>query len=247
MLEGKTAIVTGGANGIGRGICIRLAEAGANIVVADVAAEEGEETANLVRALGREAVFVKTDVSSEESVVSMVKAAVERFGTIHILVNDAGVVTKGKFTEITEAEWDRTIDINLKGTFLCSREVVKEMLKTGVRGKIVNVASIESEVAFKNQAHYAASKGGVAMLTKAMALDLAEHGINVNAVGPGTTDSRGMLAQNPEAMARYRSIIPLGRVGTPRDIANAVLFLASPEADWITGQILYVDGGYLVT
>jgi len=247
MLEGKTAIVTGGANGIGRGICIRLAKAGANIVVADVAAEEGEETANLVRALGREAVFVKTDVSSEESVVSMVKAAVERFGTIHILVNDAGVVTKGKFTEITEAEWDRTIDINLKGTFLCSREVVKEMLKTGVRGKIVNVASIESEVAFKNQAHYAASKGGVAMLTKAMALDLAEHGINVNAVGPGTTDSRGMLAQNPEAMARYRSIIPLGRVGTPRDIANAVLFLASPEADWITGQILYVDGGYLVT
>lgn len=119
------------------------------------------------------------------------------------------------------------------------------MLSESIRGKIVNIASIESEVAFKNQAHYAASKGGVAMLTKAMALDLAEHGINVNGVGPGTTDSRGSLAKDTETVARLSSRIPLGRLGTPRDTANAVLFLASPQADWITGHILYVDGGYL--
>ncbi|MGI6666552.1 MAG: SDR family NAD(P)-dependent oxidoreductase [Bacillota bacterium] len=247
MLEGRTAIVTGGANGIGRGICLRLAEAGADVVVADIVTPQGQETAEMVRALGRDSIFIETDVSVEASVVSMVKTVTHRFGGIDILVNDAGIVPKGRFTEITEAEWDRTMDINLKGTFLCSREVVKQMLATGTRGKIVNVASIESEVAFRNQAHYAASKGGVAMLTKAMALDLAEYGINVNAVGPGTTDSRGRLALDAETMARLSSRIPLGRVGTPRDTANAVLFLASPEADWITGHILYVDGGYLAT
>ncbi len=121
------------------------------------------------------------------------------------------------------------------------------MLREGIRGKIVNIASIESEVAFKNQVHYAASKGGVAMLTKAMALDLAEHGINVNAVGPGTTDSRGMLVKDPDTAQRLSARIPLGRLGTPRDTANAVLFLASPQSDWITGHILYVDGGYLTS
>ncbi len=245
LLEGKTAIVTGGANGIGRGICLRLAEDGADIVVADVAEPDGQATANMVRDIGRKSVFIYTDVRSQDSVASMVNAAVREFGHIDILVNDAGVVTKGTFTEITEAEWDRTIDINLKGAFLTSREVVKHMLGKGIRGKIVNVASIESEVAFKNQAHYAASKGGVAMLTKAMSYDLAEHGINVNAVGPGTTDSRGQLAKDPEVLARLSARIPLGRVGTPRDTANAVRFLASPDSDWITGQILYVDGGYL--
>ncbi len=245
VLDGKTAVVTGGANGIGRGICLRLAEAGADVIVVDVAKEEGQMTSDMVRALGRKSVALETDVGVEASVISTVETIVKDFGQIHILVNNAGVITKGVFTEITEAEWDRTLDINLKGVFLCSREVVKEMLRTGVQGKIVNIASIESEVAFRNQAHYAASKGGVAMLTKAMAYDLAEHKINVNAVGPGTTDSRGRF--DMDAISRSSARIPLGRVGTPRDIANAVLFLASPDADWITGHILYVDGGYLAT
>jgi glucose 1-dehydrogenase len=145
--------------------------------------------------------------------------------------------------DITEAEWDRMIDINLKGPFLCSQAVVRHFLEANVKGKIVNIASVESEIVFPDSVPYAASKGGVAMLTKAMAYDLARHGINVNAVGPGSTDSGHI--KDPNLLTRYAEMVPIRRLATTRDIANAVVFLASAEANYVTGHILYVDGGLL--
>jgi NAD(P)-dependent dehydrogenase (short-subunit alcohol dehydrogenase family) len=243
-LQGKVAIVTGAGRGIGRGIALRLAQAGADLAVTDVLEREIQETANLVEQLDRSALALQVDVSRREQVAAMVARTVERFGRLDILVNNAGVMGQKTLLEITEDDWDRLIDINLKGTFLCAQAVVRHYLGVGTKGKIVNIASVEAEIAFPDSVPYATSKGGVAMMTKALALDLAPHGINVNAVGPGTTDNGHNFA-DPERLARYQHLVPLGRVATVTDIANAVLFLASDQSDYITGHVLYVDGGLL--
>lgn len=243
-LENQVAIVTGAGRGIGQGIALRLAEEGANITVADLLGEEAEETGRLIRELGQQALILNVDVSQRLQVEHMATETLATFGKIDILVNNAGVIRQKALVDMTEEEWDWLMGINLKGPFLCSQAVVRYFLKAGVKGKIVNIASVESEIVFPDSAAYAASKGGVAMLTKAMAYDLAAHGINVNAVGPGSTDT-GRNFKDPNRLALFQGMVPMRRLATPRDIANAVLYLASAEADYVTGHILYVDGGLL--
>lgn len=245
-LQDKVAIVTGAASGNGRGIALRLAEEGARVVVIDVNITGAQETAAMIEALGSKAVVVRADVGRREQLEAMVATTLDRFGRVDILVNNAGVESMKPFLELPEAEWDRVMTVNLKGPFLCSQAVGRVMAQAG-GGKIVNIASICSDVALTGEAHYIASKGGLLMLTKAMALDLAQYNINVNAVGPGVIET-AMTANslnNPARVEMFLNHIPLKRIGQPRDVANAVLFLASAEADYITGTILYVDGGWL--
>lgn len=246
-VKDKVAIVTGAGSGNGRGIVLRLAEEGAKVVVADMSERGAQETAAMIEAAGGRAIVVRADVSRRDQVEAMVAATMEQFGQIDILVNNAGVESMAPLLELPEAEWDRVLGVNLKGPFLCTQAVGREMVKAGRGGKIVNIGSICSAVALTGEAHYIASKGGLLMLNKAMALDLAPYNINVNAVGPGVIET-AMTANslsNPARVEMFFNHIPLKRIGQPRDVANAVLFLASAEADYITGTILYVDGGWL--
>lgn len=247
-LQGKVAIVTGAAAGNGRGIALRFAEEGADVVVADVAEAGARKTAAMVEATGRRAIVTRGDVSRRSDVEAMVHQAVDTFGQVDVLINNAGVESLISFLKLTEDEWDRVLAINLKGPFLCAQAVARHMVERGIQGSIVNIGSINSEVAFRGQTHYAASKGGVRLLTKAMAVELAPHGIRVNAVGPGVIET-AMTAQslaNPEVRDWMFANIPLKRVGQPRDVANVALFLASDEASYMTGTIVFVDGGWLI-
>jgi glucose 1-dehydrogenase len=246
-LPDKVAIVTGAGSGNGRGIALRLAEEGAKLVVADVSEAGAHETVRLIEAAGGQALAVRADVSKKDQVEAMVAATVQHFGRVDILVNNAGVETLIPFLDLPEAEWERVLAVNLKGPFLCTQVAAKEMIKARQGGKVVNIASINSAVALVGQAHYVSSKGGLLLLTKSLALELAPYNINVNAVGPGvieTAMTTNSLA-NPARKEMFLNRIPLKRIGQPRDIGNAVLFLVSDEADYITGTILYVDGGWL--
>ncbi|MFN8475311.1 MAG: glucose 1-dehydrogenase [Anaerolineae bacterium] len=248
-LQDKIAIVTGAGSGNGRGIALRFAEEGAHLVVADVSEKGARETAAMIEALGRQALVTLTDVSRGDHAEAMVAQTVERFGRVDILVNNAGIETLVPFLDLPEDQWDRVLDVNLKGTFLCGQAAARAMVAAGTGGKIVNIGSINSHIALKGQAHYVASKGGVMMLTKAMALELARHGINVNAIGPGVIDT-AMTANSlsdPDRRDMLLSHIPMRRVGQPRDIGNAAVYLASDEADYVTGIMLFVDGGWLIT
>lgn len=248
-LQDKIAIVTGAGSGNGRGIALRFAEEGAHLVVADVSDKGARETAAMIEALGQQALVTLTDVSRRDHAEAMVAQTVERFGRVDILVNNAGIETLVPFLDLPEEQWDRVLDVNLKGTFLCGQAAARAMVAAGTRGKIVNIGSINSQIALKEQAHYVASKGGVMMLTKAMALELARYGINVNAIGPGVIDT-AMTANSLSDPARREMLlshIPMRRVGQPRDIGNAAVYLASDEADYVTGIMLFVDGGWLIT
>ncbi len=246
-LEERIAIVTGAGSGNGRGIALRFAEEGARVVAADVDIETARETAALVSDAGGEALAVRADVSRREQVAAMVEAAGERYGGVDILVNNAGVETLVPLLDLEESEWDRVVATNLKGAFLCGQIAARAMVSAGTAGAIVNIASINAKIALSGQAHYTSSKGGLVMLTKSMALDLAPHGIRVNAVGPGVIETRmtERSLSDPRRRAMLLSKVPLGRVGQPREVANAALFLASDEASYITGTTLYVDGGWL--
>ena len=246
-LEDRVAIVTGAGAGNGRGIALRFAEEGARIVAADLDLAAARGTADLVAERGGEAIAVHADVSRHAQVASLVDAATERYGGVHILVNNAGVETLIPLLDLEEQEWDRVIDTNLKGAFLCAQITARAMVAAKHPGTIVNIASINAKIALAGQAHYTSSKGGLIMLTKSMALDLAPHGIRVNAIGPGVIETRmtERSLADPERRAMLLSKIPLSRVGQPRDVANAALFLASDEASYITGTTLYVDGGWL--
>ena len=246
-LKDRVAIISGAGSGNGRGIALRFAEEGARVVAADLELGAAEETVGLVEDAGGEAIAVRADVSRREQVAAMVEATMEGFGGVDILVNNAGVETLVPLLDLEESEWDRIVDTNLKGAFLCGQLAARAMVSMRTSGAIVNIASINAKIALAGQAHYTSSKGGLIMLTKAMALDLAPHGIRVNAIGPGVIETRmteGSLS-NPERRAMLLSKVPLGRVGQPRDVANAALFLASDEASYITGTTLYVDGGWL--
>ena len=242
-LNEKVAIVTGGAQGIGQGICLRLAEEGARVAIFDVNLDEANETAKEIDASGGKALALEVDVTRSAEIEAAVKQVMSKFGRVDILVNNAGISLVSKVADMTEDIWDRVHNVNLKAVFLCSRAAVPHM-KEHKYGKIVNIASIRALRGGTYYAHYGASKAGVVGLTQGMAVELGPHNINVNAVGPGVIDTP--MADHdvaPEVRQRLQKRIPLRRIGVPEDIANAVLFLASDEASYITGQCLYVCGG----
>jgi NAD(P)-dependent dehydrogenase (short-subunit alcohol dehydrogenase family) len=247
-LKDKVAIVTGAGAGIGRAIALLFSEEGATVVVAEVLEDRGLETASLIREKGNQALFIKTDVRDLNEIQRAVSETVREFGRIDILVNNAGVLQYLPFVQVTEEDWDRIIDINLKGTFFFAQAAAKEMTRARQGGKIINMSSIASEVAIEFQSHYMASKGGVRMLTKGMALELAPYGINVNALAPGTIETEMTRQDLEDPTIREEAIdaIPLGRIGTPLDVARAALFLATEESDYITGEMIFVEGGYII-
>jgi len=245
-LQNKVAIITGAGRGIGRATAMRLATEGAAVTIVDIDEAGAAETTELIKANGQQAIALTADVTNRSQVEQVVAKTVDTFGRLDILVNNAAILGRTSLLEITDEIWDRYMAVNLKGPFLCSQAAIRWWVENEVKGAIVNLGSVESIIAFPEQVHYATSKGGVLMMTRALALDVAQYGIRVNAVGPGTVDSRGFFANNPERRAKYEEMHPLGRLGRPADIANAILFLVSDEAEWITGEILYVDGGYLI-
>ncbi len=247
-LTNKKALVTGGSRGIGRGIAFSLAKQGADVAVNYRSNEaEAQAVVSGIKAMGREAFLVQADVSDKESVEKMFMEIKSRWGKLDILVNNAGIVQFTSFEELTEEQWDAVLDTNLKGAFLCSQAALK-LMSSGA--KIINIASIASGgagIGFSRISHYTASKGGMVALTENMALDLAAKGINVNAVAPGVIETdmtRGLLGDEKTKSALLARI-PKNRLGKPEDIGAAVAFLASDEADYITGTVLYVDGGWL--
>jgi NAD(P)-dependent dehydrogenase (short-subunit alcohol dehydrogenase family) len=242
-LAGKVAIVTGAGRGIGRGIALELSKEGARVAVNYFSSEQmAHGLVDQIRESGREAFAIQADVSKFTEVNHMVSETVERFGGLDILVNNTGITILKPFLEDTEEIWDKTIDTNLKGPFLCSLAAAKIMVKRG-GGKIVNISSVHGHTTLPGLTHYAASKGGINMLTRAMALDLAPYKINVNCIGPGTIEVEKYFNDPKYDREKWGQGAPWGRVGLPADIGKAVVFLASDDADYITGQVFYIDGG----
>lgn len=246
-IEGQVAIVTGAGQGIGRAIALTLTREGAAVVVNDINLESAKKVAEEIKSQEGKAVPIKADVSNKEEVNSLVEQTLDNFKRIDILVNNAGTAKLTPTIELTEAEWDSTIDVDLKGQFLCSQAVAKHMIKQK-RGKIVNIASLAAHIGTPNLVAYSASKGGVIQLTKVLAVEWGKHNITVNAVSPGLTMTELVKAVFKERPDVFEGVerIPLKRLAMPEDIANAVLFLASPESDYITGQVIIVDGGTTV-
>lgn len=252
-LRGQRAIVTGANSGIGEGIARALAEAGAAVVVNYVrGAEAAERIVTEIQDAGGTAVAIEADVSREDEVDAMFAAAIAAFGSIDILINNAGLQKDAKLHEMSLADWNQVIAVNLTGQFLCARAAVREFLRRGVQpelsmaaGKIVCVSSVHDAIPWAGHANYAASKGGVAMLMKTMAQELAMHKIRVNSVSPGAikTPINTMAWDTPEAERELLRLIPYGRVGETRDIARAAVWLASDHSDYVNGATLYVDGG----
>ena len=244
-LDGRVALVTGAGKGLGKAFCLRLAEEGAEIVAVTRADTEGlEKTAKEVRSLGREVLAAKVDVSREEDTLSMAAQALERFGRIDVLVNNAAYyygVARKAFTEISLEEWDRMMAVNVKGPWLCTRAVFPNMKERG-KGKIINLASEVFFTGSQGFVHYVSSKGGVIGLTRALAIELGPYGICVNAVAPGYTDTEA--SRTIADVSKYDiSRTPLKRLERPEDVVGIVAFLASDESDFITGQTVLVDGG----
>ena len=243
-LKDKVAIVTGAGRGIGTGIALRLAQEGAHVVVNYAHSADGaEEVVDKIRGLGRQAIALQADVSKADQVQAMVDKAVEVFARVDILVNNAGIDPHVPFLEMAEQQWDWIIDTNLKGSFLCSQAAAREMIKTG-GGKIIVVSSIHSIQTYLHITAYAASKGGLNAMTRQLALELAPHGINVNCIAPGAVHVDKfygvMEGYDPHV---FDHEIPLGFIGYPEDIGATAAFLASDDARYITGQVLFVDGG----
>ena len=244
ILEHRIALVTGASSGIGAAIAEEMASEGADIVVNYCNNREGaENTAEKVRNLGRKALAVRADVSLKADVDEMISRTIDSFGRIDILVNNAGIALWKPFLEIEEDEWDRTLETNLKSVFLCSQGVAKTMVASGISGSIVNISSIAAHGSLDCLVPYCASKGGMTLATKAMATELAPHGIRVNALAPGTIDIERNRKTDPDYPDDWHPYIPLGRVGTVAEIARPVIFLASEQSSYITGQIFWADGG----
>jgi len=246
-LANKVAIITGSAGGMGKVAAELFAREGASIVVTDIAANEGEETAKGIREEGGQAIFVKANVANEEEVKHLVGASIEAFGRVDVLYNNAGIMPSddGSVTDITEATWDRIMDVNLKSTFFCSKYAIPHMVKQG-QGSIINIASFVALVGCTvPQDAYTASKGGLLALTKSFAVQYGPHGIRCNAICPGPIETPllRVLWTSEEARNLRLNRIPLGRFGEPNDIVYLALYLASDESAWTTGAWLVVDGG----
>jgi NAD(P)-dependent dehydrogenase (short-subunit alcohol dehydrogenase family) len=248
-LSGRVAAVTGGASGIGRAIATTLGGAGAMVLVADLTDEPregGKTTVQAVRDGGGTADFVRCDVTDSASVRAAMEAAVERLGGLDILVNNAGVLVEGAILDTSDELWRRQMAVNVDGTFYGCREAIRVMVERGRGGKIVNITSISGFRGNPGFAAYCASKGAVVNLTRQLGLDYAAHGINVNAVAPGFVETQMTAIYNADVRAALEGQTPRGRWAQPQDVANAVLFLASPLSDHVCGENLVVDGGWLV-
>jgi 3-oxoacyl-[acyl-carrier protein] reductase len=243
-LSNKVAIVTGSARGIGKAIALKLAEVGADVVVNDIpaAAEALEATANEIRALKRKALALTADVSSSADVNKFIEAAAAQMGRIDILVNNAGVTRDQLIMRMTDEEWDTVLNVDLKSAFLCSRAVIRYMMKQRW-GRIVSIASVVGLGGNAGQANYAAAKAGIIGLTKSIAKEVGSRNITANAIAPGFIETKMTAALDEKQRQILLQRIPLQSIGTPRDVAEAVAFLASEEAKYITGQVVGVDGG----
>lgn len=248
-LKGKVAIITGARRGMGKSHALKLAKAGAKVVVSDISQDECQLVVNEIQKAGGEGLAIKVDVTKKAEVDEMVKKTIEKFGKVDVLVNNAGIAPMVSFLEMKEEDWDRVLDINLKGYFLCAQAAVKEMVKQK-SGTIVNIASIEmGQVGFgaPYNAHYCASKGGIAAMTQSLAVELAPYNIRVNAIAPGfiETPMLDVLKDLPDMKKALLARVPMGRMGRPEEISNLVLFLATEESSYMTGSIVVIDGGFL--
>lgn len=245
VFEGKVAVVTGAARGIGQEISKRLAQEGADVALCDLQAEWLAETAGIVEGLGRKALSLAVDVGDSEAVNACINEVIKVFGKVDIMVNNAGITKDTLLVRMSDDDWDAVLRVNLKGTFLFSRAVAKHMMKQR-SGAIINIASISGVIGTAGQANYAASKAGVIALTKSTANELAARGVRANAIAPGFISSKMTDALSEDVRKQYLSRIPLGRFGTVEDIANAVVFLASEQSSYMTGQTLHVNGGMVM-
>lgn len=246
-LTGKVALVTGAGGGNGAAIAAGMAREGAIVAFADIKTDGAEACAEAARDAGGQALSLQLDVTSAASVEAAVATLVEQFGRLDILVNNAGILTRNPFLALTEEEWDRVMAVNAKGPFLCGQAAARRM--AGQKGgSIINISSFSASIALPNTVHYGASKGAVAMLTKHMALDLAEYGIRVNAIAPGVieTDMNRERLAVPEQRAATMQRILVGRLGRPDDLVGAAVFLASDESGYVNGSTITVDGGWTV-
>ncbi len=246
QLKGKTAVVTGGSRGIGRAIALLLAEKGANVVVNYTSNSEAAlEVVKKIEEMGASAMAVKADVSKSDQVENLVNEVLNTFGSIDILINNAGITRDNLIIRMSEQEFDEVLTTNLKGAFICTKAVSKVMIKQK-SGKIINVSSVVGIIGNAGQSNYAAAKAGLIGFTKSMAKELAKRGINVNAVAPGFIETDMTSKLSDKVKEEFANNIPLMRIGKPEDIAKAVLFLASEYSDYITGQVINIDGGMVM-
>jgi len=248
-LKDKVAIITGARRGMGKSHALKLAGAGAKVMVSDISEEECQAVVKEIKKNGGEAMAVKCDVTKKDEIENMVSRAVKEWGKIDILVNNAGICQFKPFIDLTEEEWSRTLDINLKGEFLCAQAAAKEMIKQK-SGAIVNIASVVMGQIGKGMAglaHYSASKGGIAALTKTLALELAPYNIRVNAISPGAIDTpmAASTKDDPKILEQTLAVIPLHRMGKAEEVSNLVLFLVSDASSYITGSTIIIDGGWM--
>ncbi len=246
-LENKTAIVTGAGSGIGRAIARRFAEEGARVVIAEIRPDTGKSAEEEIKKAGLKALFVQTDVSDSGDVKNMVEKTIREFGRVDVLVNNAGILVKKPILDMTEEDWDRVLDTNLKGAFLCIKHTVGHMVERK-KGKIINIASMGAKIGLHDDCGYCASKGGIISLTTSLGIDLAPLGINVNAIGPGIIDTpmvNDVATQGKDFIKNGIAKTPRGVIGKPEDIAATALYLASDESDFVVGQTFFVDGGFI--
>lgn len=245
-LKNKIALVTGSSQGIGRAIAARFAQEGADVVINyNRTAKGAEEVLAEVEAAGRRGLLAQADMGKPEEIRRLIDTAVSHFGRLDILVNNAGLETHAPFWEVTEEDYDKVLNVNLKGVFFATQQMVRHLRGTRRRGKIINISSVHEELPFPNFTAYCASKGGVKMLTRNLAVELGPFGININNIAPGAIETpiNTKLLNDPQKLGALLSQVPLGRLGQTRDVTGVAVFLASDDADYVTGSTYYVDGG----